>query len=190
MQRRIVVLSSALATLTAAAQASPPDDDDEPPEVPMLFHPDAEECESTYPARLADAKRAIHEHRMYEIEYARAMPWFFEHCRMLSSLERAIRKIDDPAAFVCDTKKGRPRELTTRYVATHSAPLGLAIFMRYAHADDECEAHDLAAGRPSLVIRDEAPAHLLEVLCWQSSTPRCDRARAVIAKVRAREASR
>src|SRR4051794_39675383 len=94
---------------------------------PALAEPPAE-CRASYPERLADAQQAIAQQAGYMAEWERVMPWFEAHCRPLTDLERAIRKIDDPGAFVCDTKKGRPRELTTAFVAAHSSPADVVLF--------------------------------------------------------------
>lgn len=140
----------------------------------------AAECAASFPERHADAVSAISQHTTYMAEYKRVMPWFDQNCRHLTELERAIRKIDDPAAFVCRTQKGRPRELTSQFVLEHSQPADVVIFQDRFHDNDVCERYD-AAARISLVLRDPPPERKLAVYCYQSTSAQCDRVRAVIA---------
>jgi hypothetical protein len=86
--------------LVSSARATPPKWQNEA---------NAETCASSWEERLADFRSAVPTWQRYNTDYERVMPWFDEHCRWLSDLEIAIRKIDDSAAFVCDTNKGRPR---------------------------------------------------------------------------------
>jgi hypothetical protein len=78
------------------------------------------ECAASFPERLADAKAAVREHVRQETRIKpdatreAKLDWFDAHCRFLSPLEIAIRKLDDPNSFVCDTSKGRPKGLTTQ----------------------------------------------------------------------------
>jgi hypothetical protein len=141
----------------------------------------AAQCSGSYPARLADARNAIAEHTRYMLERREVMPWFEQHCRFLSELERAIRKLDDPAAFVCESAKGRPKRLTTAFIAEHSQPVDVVILQEFFHADDVCEPHDLAAGRPSLVLREPTTERKLAVLCWGKEGDPCAQARAKFA---------
>lgn len=65
---------------------------------PAIAEP-SEECAESYASRLEDAKRAISDLDAYLLEYAKARPaieWFEAHCRFLSELEIAVRKLDDP----------------------------------------------------------------------------------------------
>lgn len=144
-------------------------------------------CAESYPERLADAQQAITAHARYQAEWQRAMPWFDQHCRFLTELERAIRKLDDPAAFVCDAKaSGRPPVLTSSFVLEHSQPTDVVTWQEYAHLDDVCAGADHAAGRPVLVLREPTAAQRLTVLCYGSTSPKCERARAVLASVASR----
>lgn len=149
----------------------------------------AAQCSESFPARLADVKRAMVEHATYETEYARAMPWFYAHCRMLSELEIAVRKLDDQNAFVCDSAKGRPKGLTGPYVAEHSVRLGIPSFETVAlrNLNDECAEHD-ARERVSLVLYEAPMARVLDVVCYQDERPSCVAARAALAAALARKA--
>jgi hypothetical protein len=45
------------------------------------------------------------------------MQWYVRHCRQLSRLEIAVRKLPDLDAFVCDPAAGKqPKQLTPAYV--------------------------------------------------------------------------
>ena len=170
--KRLVLALITLFALTAPALAAPP-------ELPA-------ECAASYPERLVDAQHAITEQAAYMADWQRAMPWFEQHCRFLTELERAVRKVDDPAAFVCDTSKGRPRELTSRYVAERSAPLDVVIFQEIVHDNDRCAPYDTAEGRPPLVLREPTAAQTLAVLCYASSRPSCVEARKALEAASAR----
>lgn len=169
---RLVLALITLFALAAPALAAPP-------ELPA-------ECAASYPERLVDAQHAIAEQAAYMVEWRRVMPWFEQHCRFLTELERAVRKVDDPAAFVCDTNKGRPRELTSRYVAEHSAPADVVLFQEIVGDNDRCAPYDVADGRPVLVLRDPTPAQTLAVICYASSRPSCVAARKAIEGATAR----
>lgn len=132
----------------------------------------SEMCSSTFPERHADAIQAINAQAHYMAEYTRVMPWFDANCRMLTGLERAIRRIDDPAAFVCKTQKGRPKELTSEFIQQHSQPADIVIFQDRYHDNDVCEPYD-ARERISLVLREPPPDRKLAVYCFQSTSPKC-----------------
>lgn len=156
-------------------------------------------CAESYPERIADVRRARAEHAAYMAEHKRLAVWFNEHCRFLSELEIAIRKLDDELSFVCDTQKGRPKGLTGAAVAPYLVPTTIVIHMEWSHSDVVCEPHDVSAGRPSLNLHEpvsddkrEAAAYtvrLLEALCWQIEGKECDAARAAIAALRAKPAA-
>ena len=105
------------------------------------------------------------------------MPWFTEHCRFLSEAERIVRRINDPAAFVCDGSPGRPKGLTSKYVLAHSqAPDGMSGFQEFANENHFCAEHD-ASERISLDLSDPTPTRRLEVLCYDSPSPKCEKFR-------------
>ena len=147
-------------------------------------------CATSFPERLRDARSAYAHVAAYMKEWQKGMPWFDEHCRYLSELEIAVRKLDDPNAFVCDPKaKGRPTILTAAYVASHSNPIEVWQEQEYLRIDDLCEPHDVAAERPALAIRDSEDAErVLPVLCWEKTSPSCDKFRDRAAKLEARRA--
>lgn len=99
-----------------------------------------EKCAASFRARLAETRAAIKAQAQYMKEYNRAMPWFNEHCRVLSPLEIAIRKLDDPNSFVCDTSKGRPAGLTTRFVIEHASPMTISGFQEHSADSMFCAA--------------------------------------------------
>lgn len=163
---------------------------------PALAQAPAAQCASTFPARLADAKQAVaaHEAWLHEHEKARpAVEWFEAHCHFLSELERAVRKLDDPNAFVCDPKaKGRPKQLTAELVLEHSLEPNVGSFQADQHHDlnNRCAELDQAA-RVGLVFGELElkwlVAHKLEVSCYGDDSERCVQARATIAVARAKE---
>jgi hypothetical protein len=173
--KRLALALITLFALTSTALASPP-------ELPA-------ECAASYPERLVDAQHAITEQAVYMAEWGRVMPWFDQHCRFLTELERAVRKIDDPAAFVCDTRKGRPAELTSTFVAEHSGPADVVLFQEIVGDNDRCAPFDVAEGRPPLVLRDPTPAQTLAVICYASARPSCVEARKAIEAATARAGS-
>lgn len=148
--------------------------------------PDA--CALSFPERLADAKRALaqsqDETAAYERSGARAAAeWFGAHCRFLEPLELAIRKLDDPNAFVCDPKaKGRPKRMTYEMVV--SAPSAASQLQNFRTENRQCEQSDRAA-RIALVGLDElGPLQQLELLCYADDRASCVKAREVLERAR------
>lgn len=142
-------------------------------------------CADSFPERLADFRAAVPAHQQYMAEYNRAMPWFHEHCRWLTDLEIAIRKIDDAAAFVCDTQKGRPAGLTSEFALDHNAPAGLSIFIDHSASNRVCAEFDakdrvmlFATSFDSQAVQARV---IIEGMCWQVSSAKCDQGRAAIA---------
>jgi hypothetical protein len=141
----------------------------------------AETCAASWEERLADFRAAIPAQQRYMKAYNRVMPWFYEHCRWLSELEVAIRKLDDTASFVCDTKKGRPKELTSDFALEHQGPEHASIFIEYFEANRLCQDFD-AAERVSLLFGQfdseaEQARVILTGMCWHVSSANCDKAR-------------
>jgi hypothetical protein len=118
------------------------------------------------------------------------MPWFNAHCRVLEEIEIVARHLDDPWSFVCDTERGRPRELTPRFVEQHQALADVHVFETHAAENDRCRAFD-ATERVALSLRGDEPRAIeeLEVMCFQSERASCARAREQIAAARARLAA-
>jgi len=111
------------------------------------------------------------------------MPWYLEHCRALSPLEIAIRKIDDPWAFVCEKAPGRPAGLTPKFVREHNDPPGVvADFQTQAEESQACAKVDpvsLDLRSPTEPDEDEGKrvhqlwqlrglARKFEVLCYDA----------------------
>lgn len=145
----------------------------------------AETCAASFPERLADFRQAIPAFEEYRADYDRVMPWFYEHCRWLTDLEIAIRKIDDAAAFVCDTRKGRPRGLTAEFALDHSYPVNSPVlFVEHREPNDWCSAFD-AQDRVSLAMSQfDAPLNTLRIvvegMCWRVESKRCAQQRAAL----------
>jgi hypothetical protein len=150
-----------------------------------------ETCAETFPARLADAKGALREYAVHEAEFQKARPaleWFDAHCRFLSELEIAIRKLDEINPFVCEPKaKGRPKGLTSELVLTFSAPPSVGTFQ---DAKAFGENHRCAARDPVSLVFGEVSIdemlHRMEVLCWDDTREKCIKARETIAAERAK----
>lgn len=150
-------------------------------------------CAESFPARLADAQRALRAYEAYQRQYDAAQPavlWFEANCHFLSELERAARREDDLNAFVCRTKKGRPKSLTAELVAefqTH-APFTSFLADEFHGPDHQCLEEDRAQ-RVGLLLRDDAsPIERLELMCFGDASERCERARAAIAAARSNAA--
>lgn len=159
----------------------------------------AASCAASFPERLADAKRAVVQHDKLAAEHAKKngkkdaataqkMAWFDAHCRFLSPLEIAIRKLDDPNAFVCDTAKGRPKGLTTAFVlqamGDDSVPSVSDLQAHYS-MNGHCFEHDEKERIP-LMVSDDLPFHRkLELLCYDDERPTCVEGRETLAKLRA-----
>lgn len=93
----------------------------------------AQTCAETFPARLERARASLKAWSKENAEYkkylaspeGKAITFFTEHCRFLSQLEIAIRKLDDPMSFVCDPTAGKkPKALTTRLLAESGGNVG------------------------------------------------------------------
>src|SRR4051812_11912679 len=73
---------------------------------------------ASFPRRLTEARAAIKQRDRYQGELDRAVAWWQAHkCRELSPLEIAIRKLDDPRSFLCDTAK--PAWMTRKFNDAH-----------------------------------------------------------------------
>lgn len=144
-------------------------------------------CSASFSERLADARQAITAQRAYMAEYDRVMPWFEAHCRVLEEVEIVARRLDDPMSFVCDTRRGRPAGLTTRFIAEHSLPLDVPTFQRRSPENTQCREAD-ARDRVSLALHNAGPVEILEVMCFGVETEQCESVRARIAAARARAA--
>jgi hypothetical protein len=155
----------------------------EPPTAPK--QPAEDECASTYEERLADAKRGLALYLKYMDEYEKARPtleWFEAHCRFLSELELAVRKLDDPNAFVCDpSANGRPRDLTSELVLKFSTLPDQMSFQTLQGQNHMCESKD-AKLRSKLTFHNLTKEQMLEVICRGNDGPSCALLRAMIAK--------
>lgn len=158
------------------------------------YQANAVTCAESFAERLQDARDAVIAKQEYDKVYYRIRPWFEAHCRWLTDLEIAIRKIDESPSFVCDTKKGRPKGLTAEVAVEHQDWLNIATFQKHARSDDVCAPYDKVE-RVSLVLRTsyveeerERPeakrddlARLVAVMCWQVESEQCSKAWAGLA---------
>jgi hypothetical protein len=107
-------------------------------------------CEETFPTRLeaakTDVKAWLKENDAYQkllhSPQGKAITFFSEHCRFLSKLEIAIRKLDDPLSFVCDPQAGpKPRALTTHLIAETGGSIG-TILRGTDSSNAQCSSED------------------------------------------------
>lgn len=177
--RLIVVCLVGLSTLAAYA------DDRRPPAV--------DSCAASYPERLADAKHALSEWMAFMAEFQKVKPkieWFEAHCRFLEQLEIVVRKIDDPNAFVCNTSKGRPKDLTSELVMQYSTLPSVGAYQNFGGENAACMERDETA-RMSLFVPTgddlaSAGARLL-LSCFNDDGPDCVEARAAVAAAHAKK---
>jgi hypothetical protein len=155
----------------------------------------ADDCAASFPARLADAKRALGERDLYieqhQAEY-RAAAWFADHCRFLSELEITVRKLDDPNTFVCDPKaKGRPKILSAELVANFQFTPNVSQFQgaEFYSPNHACFDQDRTNRVALIGLEALAPIEQLEFLCHADESEKCVRARESIAALRARAAA-
>jgi hypothetical protein len=160
-------------------------------------------CAESFPERLQDARDAVIRGQEEAAEYDRIMPWWNEHCRWLTDIEIAIRKLDDPNAFVCDTKKGRPKGLTSDLVLDHQGRARAQSYQKFFQSSLLCNAFDTAE-RVSIVMYDsydptrhktsaeyyELTALEVSVMCFQVESEKCTKARAAVAAAVSPPASR
>jgi hypothetical protein len=151
----------------------PPSPPEPQPEPTKTEHQDPEQgaiCRNTFQERLADAKNAIVAAQRYKTEYERVMPWFNEHCRLLSQTEIVVRRLNDPMSFVCDTNKGRPNGLDPKFLATHgTGPSAPAVFSDRSHDDYLC----LKIDPIPLDLNDESLPNIAAIMCHESTRPNC-----------------
>lgn len=172
---------SARAQDTASASESPP------AVAPVTRH--EQECAESFPARLADAKTGLALYNTYMRDFEKARPaiaWFEAHCRFLTDLEVAIRKIDDANAFVCDpSARGKPKGLTSALVLSYSTEPTTMTFQTRQGDNHVCAAADERAGRISLAFGPLTRMQIVELLCYQDERASCVKARETIAKLKA-----
>lgn len=148
------------------------------------------DCSASFPARVQDAKRALEQWNAEHAAYVEARPlaeYFEAHCRFLSALERAARKLDDANAFVCEG--ATPKGLTAELVLRHSVEPSIAVYQAHAAANNRCLELDRRA-RVGLVFtgaEDLADvAHRLTVMCYGDERPSCAKAHAALEAARAK----
>jgi hypothetical protein len=149
------IILSVLASTTLGAVALGQDKALPPPvAAPEWAQPPAKKCAASFDDRLTETAQAIPAARKHHAEYRRVMPWFYANCRILTELERAVRKLDDENAFVCKPAKGRPKELTQQFVDDHLDDNTILDFQDHASEDMSCSGRDVAARGLSLDMRD------------------------------------
>jgi hypothetical protein len=189
-----LVLTCPLLPSSAAADPAPEAPAPEPPTgaqaAPASAH-DAE-CAASFPERLADAKRAYSEHLRYEARFEKSgaqakLEWFDAHCRFLKPLEIAIRKLDDPNAFVCDPKaKGRPKGLTNYLELAELQPPPFTELQGFRSENYACDESDKKYRIGVILDEERSQLELLEFLCYEDTRPSCVTANETIAKARAK----
>lgn len=160
------VMRTPLATLAFSALLLPlASAQDLAPARPSL----AESCAATYFERAEEARKAFAQWDAIEKDcatHAKAIEFFGAHCRFLSELEVAVRKLDDPNAFVCDTKKGRPKDLTTAVIARCQTRDSPSAYQERFHGDNyQCMAEDEQKRVGLVLLADMNPGELLELMC-------------------------
>lgn len=152
----------------------------------------ADECAASFPERLADAKHAFNERAQYVQRYEKSgaeakLAWFDAHCRFLSELERVVRKLDDPNAFVCDPKaKGRPKGLVSYVELAALEPPPYSELQGFHNENHLCLESD-QRDRVAVLLREEmTKLEQLEFACYQDTRPMCAGSAELIAKVRAK----
>jgi hypothetical protein len=164
----------------------------------------AAECARTFDARAREARRDYGnwlqesaDARAAQKEFEKAngpkLVAFFEaHCRFLNGLETAIRKLDDPNTIVCDAPK--PKGLTYRIIELSQAADVPALHIEGALDNLRCQRSD-AAERFSLVFdpngQDADNLIAIQSLsCYGSANPRCPKAMAQVAQLKAKLAAK
>ncbi len=180
---RVLLVAAVIAVAATAAQA----------DEPFLYEHQAtpERCAATFRDRLASMRETLVGYEQHNREHERLIPWFNEHCRFLTDLEIAIRKLDDENSFVCDTQKGRPKGLTSTAVIDHMSralPVDDYVWVNRA-----CEAADIRTFGVSLSFdlpdtrwsstkewTGEPYVKLVHVLCFEHDTKACAELRAKV----------
>lgn len=163
-------LTPTQATPSPTLPPAPPEPTPEPSKVERQNPGQEASCRETFRERLVDAKNAIAAAQRYKTEYERVMPWFEAHCRLLSQTEIVVRKLNDPAAFVCGTNKGRPKELDSKFLATHgTGPSAPAVFSNRSNDNYLC----LKIDPIPLDLNDESLPNIATILCHESANPGC-----------------
>jgi hypothetical protein len=93
----------------------------------------------------------------YMRAYNRVMPFYKANCGLMPEIDRIVHNVKEKYAFICDSRvRGRPPELTIKFLAEHQTPLPVSAFQAHAAENALCAAHDPV----SLDLTDspEAPA--------------------------------
>jgi len=142
-------------------------------------------CADTFPDRLREVKAQVQEWRNESKAYEKAksspeykaMEFFANHCRILTELERAVRKLDDPLSFVCDPSAGKkPKALTTKLVAESGGTVELEGPPIHGTSllDHECSDEDpVDLGLSSDFSDPENAAKSTLVRCYEDSNAAC-----------------
>jgi len=151
---------------------------------------DAATCAASYPERIAGVKQAIIEWDAYTKErskHLKALDFFDAHCRFLTELEVAIRKLNDPNTIVCKTEKGRPKDVTAEVITGyHLAASPQSFVEEHGFENHRCAAYD-AAERLALVLPEDLNiGEQQELLCWGRDTPSCASSLAALEVARAK----
>ncbi|HKO90620.1 MAG TPA: hypothetical protein VJU61_05685 [Polyangiaceae bacterium] len=188
-----VGLICGIAALLVTAQASA-DDAGLAAECARSFDDRAKSAQRDYRAWLQERAEARAEQKAFEKAGGPKLVEFFDnHCRFLSDLERAIRKIDEPNAIVCN--KPKPKGLTLDIVAYGSVEYSEPrLHIAGDAANRRCQASDTAE-RFSLVFNpDGQDAESLiasqSLLCYADDRPSCKKAMPLVAQLKAKLAAK
>jgi hypothetical protein len=166
----------------------------------------AAECARSFPDRAHSAQRDYRDW-LRETAEARAQKQAFEkangpklveffdaHCRFLNDLETAVRQLDDPNTIVCNAPK--PKGLTVEIIAYGTVEQDEPRLHIAAGDSDNrrCQASDTAE-RFSLVFDPAGQdAWTLiatqSLLCYGDGSPRCTKAMAQVAQLKAKLAAK
>jgi hypothetical protein len=101
------------------------------------------QCGTSFQVRLVEAQQAILAQEAYMRAYDRVMPWYKANCGLLPEIDRIVHNVKDKYAFTCDSRvRGRPAELSIKFLTEHQAPLPVSAFQAHAAENAQCAAQD------------------------------------------------
>jgi hypothetical protein len=79
----------------------------------------------------------------YMRAYNRVMPWYKANCGLMPEIDRIVHNVKDKYAFICDSRvRGRPAELTSKFLSEHQSALPVSAFQPHAAENTQCAPHD------------------------------------------------
>jgi len=104
---------------------------------------DSPQCAASFSVRLVEAQQAIVAQEAYMRAYERVMPWYRANCGLLPEIDRIVHNVTEKYAFVCDSRvRGRPAELTIKFLSEHQTALAVSAFQAHAAENVACVPHD------------------------------------------------